>query len=340
MAAIDVRGLTKTYGETVAIDDLTFAVREGEIFGYLGPNGAGKTTTIRTLMGFQSPTDGTAFVLGRDVREEAELLRAKAEIGYLPSDPGFDGDVTGEEFLDYQASLKGDVRREELLELFRPPLSRRIREYSSGNEQMLGIVQAFMHDPNLVVMDEPTAGLDPLKQERFNRFLRAERDRGTTVLFSSHVLGEVRRVCDRVGIIRNGRLVALEDVESLLHRGGKRVRVRTATPLDSDDLSLDGVVDLALTGQDAQFTFAGDYNALLDRLAEHDVIDLDVEEPPLEDVFMHFYGEADDRPGGSDVDGRRSDADGRTGTDDGRTGADDGEGAESPVDSTGTATEE
>jgi ABC-2 type transport system ATP-binding protein len=290
MAAIEVRGLTKAYGETVANDDLTFTIRDGEIFGYLGPNGAGKTTTIRTLMGFQSPTAGTAFVLGADVREEPELVEAKERIGYLPSDAQFDGSVTGGEFLDYQASLKGDVRRAELLELFDPPLDRRIREYSSGNEQMLGIIQAFMHDPDLVVMDEPTSGLDPLKQERFNRFLREERDRGTTVLFSSHVLGEVRRVCDRVGIIRDGRLVALEDVETLLHRGGKRVRVRTATSLEPDEFDVDGAVDLRTNEREAQFTFTGDYNALIDALSGYDVLDLDVEEPPLEEVFMHFYG--------------------------------------------------
>ncbi|MFB6106715.1 MAG: ATP-binding cassette domain-containing protein [Halobacteriaceae archaeon] len=290
MAAIEVAGLTKRYGDVVANDDLSFSVEAGEIFGYLGPNGAGKTTTIRTLMGFQSPTSGTATVLGSDVRDEDALVEAKQEVGYLPSDPGFDGGVTGEAYLDFQASLKGDARREELLELFDPPLSRKIREYSTGNKQMLGIVQAFMHDPTLVVMDEPTSGLDPLKQEAFNRFLREERDDGLTVFFSSHVLGEVRRVCDRVGIIREGSLAALEDIDSLLERGGKRVRVHTADPLDPAALDLDGVVDLEQVGRESQFTFTGDYNDLLDHLADFDIVDLDVEEPPIEDVFMHFYG--------------------------------------------------
>ncbi len=293
MAAIDVRGLTKHYGETVGTQDLTFQVEEGEIFGYLGPNGAGKTTTIRTLLGFQAPTAGTALILGRDIRDEAALNAAKANVGYLPSNPGFDGSVTGEEFLDFQADLKGDVRRAELLESFDPPLSRKIREYSSGNKQMLGIVQTFMHDPDLLVMDEPTAGLDPLKQERFNRFLRAERDRGKTILFSSHVLGEVRRVCDRVGIIRDGRLVAQEDIETLLRRGGKRVRLNTRTPVDEHSLDLPGIVDFQQVGTETQFTFAGDYDALIDRLATLDIVDVDIEEPPLEDVFMHFYGDGD-----------------------------------------------
>jgi ABC-2 type transport system ATP-binding protein len=293
MVAIDVRGLTKRYGETVANEDLAFDVEEGEIFGYLGPNGAGKSTTIRQLLGFQSPTAGTAYVLGRDVRDERALRRAKARVGFLPGDLAFDGGVTGTAFLDYQAALKGDERREELLDLFTPPLDRKIREYSSGNRQMLGIVQAFMHDPDLVIMDEPTSGLDPLKQERFNRFLREERAAGTTVFFSSHVLGEVRRVCDRVGIIRNGRLVAVEGVEELLSRAGKRVRVHTADPLDESALDLDGVVEFSRVGREAQFTFTGDFDDLVDALDGVDLVDLDVEEPPIEDVFMHFYGTED-----------------------------------------------
>ncbi|MFC7045855.1 ATP-binding cassette domain-containing protein [Halobacteriaceae archaeon GCM10025711] len=293
MAAIEVSNLTKDYGDVVANDDLSFTVEEGEIFGYLGPNGAGKTTTIRTILGFQAPTSGTASILGHDVRDEDELIAAKAEIGYLPSNPGIDENVTGEAFLDFQADLKGDSRRDELLELFDPPLERKVRDYSTGNKQMLGIIQTFMHDPSLVIMDEPTSGLDPIKQEHFNQFLREERDRGVTVLFSSHILGEVRRVCDRVGIIRDGRLVALEDIESLLSRGGKRVRVQTRDPLDEDGFDLEGVVEFEQYDTSVQFTFAGDYNVLVDRLSAYDIVDLEVEEPPIEDIFMHFYGDDD-----------------------------------------------
>ena len=293
MAAIEVMGLTKTYGDTVANDDLSFAVEEGEIFGFLGSNGAGKTTCIRTLLGFQSPTSGTATVLGADVRDADALREARADVGYLPAHPSFDEGVTGESFLDYQAALRGDERRDELLELFDPPLDRKIRTYSTGNAQMLAIVQAFMHGPDLVVMDEPTSGLDPLKQELFNEFLRDERDRGTTVFFSSHVLGEVRRVCDRVGIVRDGHLAALEDVGDLLGRGGKRVRVQTAGTVDPQDFAFEGVLDPSLHEDGAHFTFAGDYDDLVDHLDGLDLLDLTVEEPPLEDVFMHFYGEDD-----------------------------------------------
>ncbi|SDM91107.1 ABC-2 type transport system ATP-binding protein [Halogranum gelatinilyticum] len=294
MGAIEVSHLSKHYGDVVAVDDLSFEVEEGEIFGYLGPNGAGKTTTIRALLGFQTPTAGGATLLGHDIADERALREAKARIGYLPATPSFDENVTGEVYLDFHASLKGDDRRDELLAMFTPPLDRKISTYSTGNKQMLGIVQTFMHDPDLVIMDEPTAGLDPIKQERFNEFLRAERDRGTTVLFSSHILGEVRRVCDRVGVIRNGTLVALEDVGTLLERGGKLVRVHTADPLDAADLDFDGVVDLERAGNEARFTFTGDYNDLVALLAAYDVVDLDIEEPPLEDVFMHFYGEEED----------------------------------------------
>ncbi|WP_306054672.1 ABC transporter ATP-binding protein [Natronococcus wangiae] len=290
MAVIEVADLTKDYGSVLGVDSLSFTVEEGEVFGFLGPNGAGKTTTIRTLLGLLAPTSGTATVLGADVRDEAALLEAKRRVGYLPAHLGFDEDVTGERVLDYHASIKGDGRRDELLEIFTPPVDRPIREYSTGNERMLGIVQAFMHDPDLVIMDEPTAGLDPLKQEAFNEFVGAERERGTTIFFSSHVLSEVRRICDRVGILREGRLVGLEDVETLLDRGGKRVRVQTADGASSGLTSLDGVIDVSTFADGVQFIYTGDYNTLLRKLASYDVREVEISEPPLEGVFMHYYG--------------------------------------------------
>lgn len=289
MGAIEVRDLTKEYGSVLGVDSLSFSVAEGEIFGYLGPNGAGKTTTIRALLGLLTPTSGTATVLGADIRDDAALIEAKHQIGYLPADLGFNEAVTGSRVLDYHASIKGDRRRDELLEVFTPPLERPIREYSTGNTRMLGLIQTFMHDPDLVIMDEPTAGLDPLKQEEFNEFIRAERERGTTVFFSSHVLSEVRRVCDRVGILRAGRLVGLEEIEALLDRGGKRVHV-VPNGDDPGITDLDGAFDVTTVGEEIQFTYTGDYNALLDELADHNVRDVEISEPALEDVFMHYYG--------------------------------------------------
>lgn len=316
MPTIECEGLTKRYGDVVGVDSLSFAVEEGEVFGFLGPNGAGKTTTIRTLLGLLSPTEGTARVLGAEVTDEGALIEAKRRIGYLPAHLGFDEGLTGKRVLDHHASIKGDARRAELLELFDPPLERAIREYSTGNERMLGIVQAFMHDPDLVIMDEPTSGLDPLKQERFHEFVRAERERGTTIFFSSHVLSEVRQVCDRVGILREGRLVALEDVDDLLSRGGKRVRVRLADPVSEEAFRIEGMVDVEPIADGFRFTYTGEYNALLRHLAEHDVIDVEIGEPPLEDVFMHYYGEVDAETSDEEQNGTaRSDPEGTGETD-------------------------
>jgi ABC-2 type transport system ATP-binding protein len=292
MPPLNVQELTKSYGEVLAADAVSFTVEAGEVFGFLGPNGAGKTTVIRTLLGFLKPTSGTATVLGADIRDEDALVEARQRLGYLPDTLGFDEGVTGKRVLDYHASIKGESRREELETLFTPPLSRPVREYSSGNRRMLGIIQAFMHDPDLVIMDEPTAGLDPLKQEQFNEFVRAESERGTTLFFSSHVLSEVRRVCDRVGILRDGRLIELEEIQTLLDQGGKRVLVQTTPQARAELEALDGVVDVTAHGDGIQFIYAGEYDALLDALARHDIRDIEISEPPLEDVFMHYYGTA------------------------------------------------
>ena len=323
MAAIELEGLTKDYGAVLANDDVTFDVERGEIFGYLGPNGAGKTTTIRTLLGLISPTAGTARVLGHEITDEGQLLKAKRRLGYLSDNPAFDETATGREVLELHASIKGDERSEELLELFDPPLDREIREYSRGNVQKLGLVATFMHDPDLVILDEPTSGLDPLLQQRFNEFLRAERDQGVTVFFSSHILSEVRKLCDRVGIIRDGRLVTVEPVESLLDRSGKVVRLHAAESIPRQALELDGVHGLTADtsadssdGTEYAFTFTGDVNTLLERLREYRLIDLSIEEAPLEEVFMRFY------------DGKEADGDSRSDRVDrvavGNTGGEDG----------------
>ncbi|MGB9987499.1 ABC transporter ATP-binding protein [Salarchaeum japonicum] len=297
MAAIEIDQLTKRYGDLAAVSDLTLSIDSGEVFGYLGPNGAGKTTTIRILLGLQSPTTGTASVLGHDMTVESQRLDALERVGYLPSNPRFDEQSTGREVLDLHESIKGGERRDELLDLFTPPVEREIREYSTGNVQKLGLVQAFMHDPDVVVMDEPTSGLDPLLQERFNEFVRDERERGTTMLFSSHVLSEVRRVCDRVGVLREGELVTVEDVHDLLDRSGKHIRLRVAGDPPEDAFDLDGASEVSRWrdgGETAfSFTFTGDVNDLVAEFGAYDLRELDVEEAPLEDVFLTFYGESD-----------------------------------------------
>jgi len=290
VAAIELVELTKRYGETTANDGVTFDVDSGEIFGYLGPNGAGKTTTIRLLLGLLKPTSGTATVLDADIRDRRALTEVKSRLGYLPDDLGFEERLTGQQVLDHFARMRGDQRRAELLELFHPPLEKPVETYSHGNKRMLGIVQAFMHDPDLVILDEPTSGLDPLKQDRLHQFLEAERDAGTTIFFSSHVLSEVQRVCDRVGIIRDGEVVALEEIGSLLDRSGKQVRLHLAEPIDDSSFLTDEMVDVELVDSTIQFTYTGEYNALLEQLTQYDIVDIDITNPQLDDIFKHYYG--------------------------------------------------
>jgi ABC-2 type transport system ATP-binding protein len=312
---IRVRELTKYYGDVRGVEDLTFAVERGEVFGFLGPNGAGKSTAIRVLLGLLKPTDGTARVLGGDVTNRTELLEAKRDLGYLPSDVAFYDRVTGREILDYFGRIRGDERRAELLERFPVPLDRTVKAYSSGNRQKLAIVATFMHDPDLVVMDEPTAGLDPLVQNEFYELLDEQAERGKTAFFSSHVLSEVRRVCDRVGIIRDGRLIELDTVEGILAESGTVVRVRLSEAPNPDALRFSGVSSVerlgdgvggagtgsadavggpmatASDGATYQLVLSREFNALLERLSAYTVEDLEVREAAIEDVFMHFYDE-------------------------------------------------
>ncbi|NGM68108.1 ABC transporter ATP-binding protein [Natronolimnobius sp. AArcel1] len=293
MSTIHLDGLTKRYGDVLANDAVTFDVESGEIFGYLGPNGAGKTTTIRLLLGLIKPTSGTAEVLGTDIRDRRALTERKADVGYLPDSLGFEERLTGQQVLEYFARMRGDERRDELLELFHPPLEKPVETYSHGNKRMLGIVQAFMHDPKLAILDEPTSGLDPLKQDRLHQFLEAERDAGKTIFLSSHVLSEVQRVCDRVGIIREGELVALEDIDALLEQSGKRVWVHLTEPINEEQFVTPEMIDLEIVDNAAQFTYTGEYNALIDHLGAFDIANIDITDPQLDEIFKHYYGEDD-----------------------------------------------
>ncbi|MGB9957312.1 ABC transporter ATP-binding protein [Haloferax prahovense] len=292
--AIDIDGLTKFYGDVRGVEELSLSVSEGELFGFLGPNGAGKSTTIRLLLGLLKPTDGTASVLGVPVDDRAAFLDVLARVGHIPGDPRFYDDVTGRKTLDYFAGLSGDARRDELLDRFPVPLDRPVRAYSRGNRQKLAIVQAFMHDPRVVVMDEPTSGLDPLVQQEFYEFLREERDRGVTVFFSTHILGEVREVCDRVAIIRDGRLVAVEDIDDLLARSGKVVTVQSPDAIDLADFDFPETIDARIEPDGSlRLVTSGNYDALVDALEGYRIDDLEVRETAIEDVFMHFYDEGD-----------------------------------------------
>src|SRR3954451_15087102 len=275
MDAITTAGLTKAYGgvaarvhrpgrrataEVRALEDLTIDVREGEVFGFLGPNGAGKSTTIRLLLGYLHPTAGTGTLLGLDCVRDTVAIRRR--IGYLPGGIALYDSLTGERLLDYLGELTGrpQVRRAELcdrLELSPRAPGRPVRDYSRGMRQKIGIVQALQHDPELAILDEPTEGLDPLMQRAFYDILGEVRAAGRTVFFSSHVLSEVERVCDRVAVVREGRLVALEDVGTLLARRRRHVEITVVGP--PPDLSgVHGVTGLAVEGSRITCSLEGD----------------------------------------------------------------------------------
>jgi ABC-2 type transport system ATP-binding protein len=308
VGVITTRDLVKQYGSgrgprrhgtlaVRALDGVSLDVRGGEIFGFLGPNGAGKSTLIRLLLGFLHPTAGHATVLGLDTERESVAIRAR--VGYLPGGIALYDGLTGARHLDYLGELSGrpSVRRGELcdrLELPARTLARPIRDYSRGMRQKIGIVQALQHDPEIAILDEPSEGLDPLMQRAFYGILDDVRAAGRTVFFSSHVLSEVERVCDRVAIVRAGRLVALEDVGELVARRRRSVTARLAGP--APDLSgVAGVTDLEVAGGVLTCALAGDPGPFLDALRGVALADLVIEPARLEDVFLELYeGEAAD----------------------------------------------
>jgi ABC-2 type transport system ATP-binding protein len=294
---IDVEHLSKSYGRRRGVDDLTFSVREGEIFGYLGPNGAGKTTTIRTLLDFIRPTSGRARVLGLDSRNDS--IEIHRRIGYLPGEFGLYERLTGQEYLTFLGSLRGGVDERSTTDLavrFDLDLTVRIRALSHGNRQKLALIQAFAHRPAVLILDEPTQGLDPLVQQAFYRLLHEIRDEGRTVFLSSHVLPEIERVCDRVGIIRDGRLAAIEDVDDLRLKQVRVLRFRFGEAPRPDLFSgLTGVSDVETTGDQVRVTVTGPVDEVLKRASGFEVVDLVSHEPSLEDIFLTFYGEDDAR---------------------------------------------
>jgi ABC-2 type transport system ATP-binding protein len=289
--AIGTEGLVKRYGRNRGLDGLDLEVRRGEVYGFLGPNGAGKTTTIRLLLDLIRPTDGRATVLGLDPRHDGVALRRR--VGYLAGDFVVDGRQTGRELLTYLGNLRGDVphtRVEELAARLDLDLSRMIKTLSKGNRQKLGVVQAFMHAPELLILDEPTSGLDPFLQQEFAVMVGEARDAGQTIFMSSHVMSEVQRTADRVGIIREGRLVTVERVETLREQAVRKVEIHFETPVQAAEFAaLPGVRDLRVDGQVLRCRLAGRADALVKAAGRHTVIDLLSEEPDLEELFFAYY---------------------------------------------------
>jgi len=292
-AVIRTHGLTKSFGKTLALDRLDLEVARGCVFGFLGPNGAGKSTTIRLLMGLLNPTGGTASVLGFDpVSEPQEVHR---RVGYLPGDFAAYRDMTGRRYLQYLANLRGGVdegRSHDLAERFELNLNRAIGALSHGNRQKVGLIQAMMHQPDLLVLDEPTQGLDPLMQRVFLELLSEQRDAGRTVFLSSHILAEVEEVADRVAIIRNGRLATVRDINALKARTRRRLELRFTEGVEPpfDQLgAVEGVIQVARLGSTVEVVVEGSMAELLRFVAPFGVERVVSNEVDLEGVFLQYY---------------------------------------------------
>jgi ABC-2 type transport system ATP-binding protein len=293
---IEVNHFVKTYpGKTPvqAVRDISFSVRPGEVYGFLGPNGSGKTTTIRCMLDLIRPTSGTITLFGLDARRDAPTIHTR--LGYLPGDVKLPGELTAKQFLDRYSHLAGrqPVLLAQLLDRFPIPLDRKIKGFSKGMRQMAAIIQAFMCAPQLAILDEPTSGLDPLGQRAFNDFLLDQTAGGLTTFMSSHMLGEVERICHRVAVIRAGELVAVEEVERLRERAGQVVIVQFADAVSDEQLRAVAGVQSVERQKDGTYhlRIAGAIDPVIKTLARHTIQRLAVEEAPLEDVFLKFYAD-------------------------------------------------
>ena len=290
--AIDITGLTKTYGRDRGIEDVNLRVEEGEIFGFIGPNGAGKSTTIRVLLNLLFPTSGKAQIMGMDVVTDSKEI--KYHTGYVPSDANAYPHMETDEFLRYCGRFfrpDGQERRiNELTALFEVDRNRKISDLSMGNRKKISIIQSLLHEPKLLIVDEPTMGLDPLMQARFFELLRSENRKGMTVFFSSHTLSDVQMLCKRVAIIREGRIIKVEEIETLRKRQLKKIYVEFNDQEDNPLTGLQGIEDTPLvSGRTVKFLFSGDINRLLATLSNRNIADMTIEEPSLEEIFMHYY---------------------------------------------------
>lgn len=296
-SAIRTEKLTKHYGDFEALVDLDLEVRVGEVFGFLGPNGAGKTTTIKTLLDLIRPTRGRAWIAGLDTHEHPVEIRR--HIGYLPSDLTMYPALTGRDTLKYFANLRGGVDWslvDALAERLDADLTKKVGDYSSGNRQKLGIIQAFMNTPDVIIMDEPSSGLDPLVQREFQALMREVVADGRTVFLSSHTLSEVQRVADRVGIIRRGHMVDVETVHDLRSKAIRRVELTFDAPVEQHVFeSVDGVRDVTLQGDHrVELSFDGQMGDLLSVVTDrYHLLDISSQEADLEEIFLAYYRDPD-----------------------------------------------
>lgn len=286
MNVIEAKGLTKFYGSSRGIVDVSLAVEEGDLFGFIGPNGAGKSTLIRTLLGLIAPTSGEAFVLGKDMQKNrTEILR---EVGYLPSEAAFYHGMRVSELLAFSANLRGVDCREEATRLcarLELDTTKKIEQLSLGNRKKVGIVCALQHKPRLYILDEPTSGLDPLMQKEFYTILKERNEEGATVFLSSHVLSEIGRYCKGAAVIREGRILVSDRVDRLGHTGVKRITLRGVRELPE----LEGAKDVQLENDTANFLYSGNPVELMKQLCTLSFEDVSICDPDLDEVFMHYY---------------------------------------------------
>ena len=290
--AIGLNELTKHYGKHRGINNLSFSVNQGEFFGFIGPNGAGKSTTIRTLMGLIRPTGGSASIFDLDCHSKASVIAR--DVGYLPSENSYYENMKVRELLQYTADLYGmdcKTKMKELADRLNLDLSRKIADLSLGNKKKVGIVSAIMTSPKLIIMDEPTSGLDPLIQQAFYDILKEENSRGATVFFSSHVLSEVQKLCDRVAILKEGQLIGIQSIKELRESGYKKVSLSAKEAIPRDFFDLSGIANYAETADktSVSFMYNGNITAIIDKLHLLHLDDVLLEEPSLEEIFMHYY---------------------------------------------------
>ena len=291
-AIIETKGLTKYYGKSRGIIDVDLRVDEGEIFGFIGPNGAGKSTTIRTLLSLIYKTSGEARIFGLD--SEKQKVKILEDVGYLPSEVFYYDKMRAMDLFRYSASFyKKDCsqRIKELSELLQLNTRQKIEDMSLGNKKKVGIIQGLLHSPRLIILDEPTSGLDPLMQKTFFDLIREENQRGATVLFSSHILSEVQRICDRVAIIKEGRIVTVQKIAELQESAYKKVGFAAKNNGAVKVFRLDGAQQLEISDNGVSFLYKGNVNALLTEISKYDLANVDITEPSLEEIFMHYYAD-------------------------------------------------
>lgn len=287
---IEVNHLTKKFGDFYSIQNVHLQIPKGEVFGFLGPNGAGKSTTIRHLMGFLQPTEGSCFINGLNCREASATIQQV--VGYLPGEIAFIDKMTGKQFIHFIAKLRGMndyTHAEELMHFFELDASGLIKKMSKGMKQKVGLVCSFMHHPEIVILDEPTSGLDPLMQTKFIEFILAEKDKGTTIFMSSHMIEEVEKTCDRVAIINAGKIVATETITDLKKRKSKKYMLEFQDEQELTRFLDEEYVLERISSTKVMITIMGDLQAFLHTLSNYKIIDLDVISQSLEDIFMHYY---------------------------------------------------